>query len=899
MELGNDSDCMWLLFCTALVFLMQAGFCCLESGLSRSKNGIDAAIKNIIDFCIAAGLYWLTGYAFMFGGSYYGVIGVTEFFFEETTHSHWLTVFFLYQCCSCGLSTTIASGATAERLRFQAYVVLSMIVSGILYPIFGHWVWAGMPTGEHLGWLGRMGFIDFAGATTVHGMGAWAALAVTVMIGPRVGKFGPDGKPKKFHGHYLPLAALGLFILWFGWFGFSGGNALGREDLAPRILINTMLAGAFGALGNLLWQMAARKYISVESIINSILAGLVASCASCDVLPDSGAVFIGLTSGLIVEAASYVIEHWLKIDDVVGAVPAHGVAGAWGTLAAAIVAPAATLPLGHTRFEQFSIQLFGVLLGFVWSFGVTWVLMSIVARFISLRVTADQEKQGLNFVEHGAMTELQDLLMTMEANVHGNMRRASVDEATEAGQIAMEYNKVLDARELAEANLREMNADLYHSWEKIAAQTNELRSKSLELERAKREAERANATKSLFVANMSHEIRTPMTAILGYVEELMDETTPPSNGASSESSKQHESLKIIQRNGEHLLTVINDILDLSKIEAGRVTIETIDCSVKQAVDDVILMMKERAFAKGIELSASYLSPIPSIVQSDPTRLRQVVLNLVGNAIKFTSRGGVRIEVQLLHPVDHPHNEISIAIIDSGIGIDEDQRPHLFQPFIQADSTVTRKYGGTGLGLTISKRLANMLGGDIAFESTPGVGSTFTFTFAIGQANSASMDDGTSPCPRAAVGQASAVNLDCRILLAEDGGDNQRLISHILRKAGATVDIAENGQVAIEMAIKAWREEDESTPHYAVILMDIQMPVKDGLTATSELRSLGYPWAIVALTANAMTEDRQRSHDAGCDDFATKPIDRTRLFDTIETWRNRRRSVTEATLLTTS
>lgn len=897
MELGNNSDCVWLLFCTALVFLMQAGFCCMESGLSRSKNGIDSPIKNVIDFCVAAGLFWAAGYAFMFGRSNRGMLGVTDFFFEESTHSRWLTVFFLYQCCSCGLSTTIASGATAERLRFRAYVVLSMIISGLLYPVFGHWVWAGMPTGERLGWLGQLGFIDFAGATVVHGIGAWAALAVTLMIGPRAGKFGPDAKPKKFDGHYLPLAELGLFILWFGWFGFTAGNALGRfQESAPRIFVNTMLAGAFGALGNLAWQLVARKFISVESILSSILAGLVASCATGDVLSASGAVFIGLTAGLIVEAASHAIEHWLKVDDVVGAVSTHGVAGAWGTLAVAIVAPAAALPYGHTRVEQFAIQALGVLVGFAWSFGATWVLMSIVARFMSLRVTAEQEQQGLNFVQHGAMTELQDLLVTMEANAHGNMRRATVNESTEAGLIAMEYNKVLDARESAEANLREMNMNLFQSWERIASQTTELRSQSLELERAKREAERANTTKSMFVANMSHEIRTPMTAILGYVDELMDEAAVASN---SDLAKQQESLNIIKRNGEHLLTIINDILDLSKIEAGRVTIETIDCSIRQVVEDVVLMMKDRASSKGIELKAVYLSPIPSTIQSDPTRLRQILLNLASNAIKFTSQGSVQIETQLLRPIDHPRNEIAIAIVDTGIGIDDEQRPLLFQPFMQADATTTRKYGGTGLGLTISKRLANMLGGDISLESTPHVGSKFTLTFDVGQVDPALLSDGASPRVAVAAGPMQTAKLDCRILLAEDGADNQRLISHILRKAGATVDIAENGQVAIDMAMKAWLEETESSPHYSVILMDIQMPVKDGLAATTELRSRGYPWAIVALTANAMTEDRQRSQDAGCDDFATKPIDRARLFAVIANWRNRHAAVSDTTPVTTT
>lgn len=392
----------------------------------------------------------------------------------------------------------------------------------------------------------------------------------------------------------------------------------------------------------------------------------------------------------------------------------------------------------------------------------------------------------------------------------------------------------------------------------------ERKAAEVELALALETARSANRAKSEFLANMSHEIRTPMTAILGFADILADRLLDP---------ECIEATNTIKRNGEYLLEIINTILDLSKIEAGRIELERLACPVRQTLTDVLELMKVRAEAKGIGLSAEYQGTIPETIQTDPTRLRQILVNLVGNAIKFTEAGGVRV-VTRLERRELTNPMVCFDIIDTGIGMTEHQIDTLFHEFTQADSSTTRKYGGSGLGLTISKRLAEILGGSIEVTSSPSKGSTFSLSVeAVANKDPSVREPSDSPIPAEDKGESLAANsetkLNCRILFAEDGPDNQRIISYILKRAGAEVVVAENGQLAVECARTA---RDEGNP-YDAILMDIQMPVLDGFGATALLRGEGFSTPIIALTAHAMASDRQRCLDAGCDDYLSKPIDR--------------------------
>jgi PAS domain S-box-containing protein len=434
--------------------------------------------------------------------------------------------------------------------------------------------------------------------------------------------------------------------------------------------------------------------------------------------------------------------------------------------------------------------------------------------------------------------------------------------------------------------VRNTEAELRKQTEKLMATTHDLEAKQYELMSQKREveaervrAETASKTKSEFLANMSHEIRTPMTAILGFAEMLSDPAVSP--------EVRSECVQTIRRNGIHLLEIINDILDLSKIEAGRMDLESIPCKTRDIVDEVITLMRVRASAKAIDLRVEYLTPVPETFKTDPTRLRQILINLVSNAIKFTERGGVDIEIRYL-PAARPDGPcmLEFNIRDTGIGMTHEQVDKLFQVFTQADSSTTRKFGGTGLGLAISGRLATLMGGDIHVKSEPGVGSNFTLTILAQEPEGvlSHEDSGEVMLDEAPTSDAIRIYSEgrealsgVRVLLAEDGPDNRRFITFILEEAGAWVDSVENGQDAVRNVML---NQKTSTP-VDLVLMDIQMPIMDGYTAARTLRNNGWRGPIIALTAHAMLGERERCLAAGCNEYQTKPVDRVRLIRSIK------------------
>lgn len=446
-------DVLWVLVSSGLVFVMQAGFLCLEAGLTRTKNSINVAVKNIADFGLSMVLFWAFGFALMFGNSWLGWVGTNHFFVAVGADLLWLDTFFLFQVMFCGTAVTIISGAVAERLRFNAYFLISVVVSAVIYPIFGHWAWGGALEGN-AGWLASMGYVDFAGSSVVHSVGGGAALAILLIIGSRTGRFTQGEAPRRVPGSNVPLALLGTLLIWLGWIGFNGGSTLEMNGAVAGIIVNTMLAGGAGLCMGLLVSQLLFDYPVVDLAMNGSLAGLVAITASCHVVDAPFAIVIGAVGALCMIFATKGLEYF-KIDDAVGAVPVHLFAGIWGILAVGLFGDLDALGTGLDRLSQLGVQGLGIVTCFVWAFGMTYLVFICINRIWPLRVSVESEQLGLNVVEHNATTEILDLLNMMDRQAQSQdlSLRVPVEPFTEIGQIARRYNLVMDSLEESVARI--------------------------------------------------------------------------------------------------------------------------------------------------------------------------------------------------------------------------------------------------------------------------------------------------------------------------------------------------------------------------------------------------------------------------------------------------------------
>ncbi len=978
---GAPVDIAWLLVTAALVFFMQAGFTALESGLVRSKNSINVAIKNFANFLLAAALFWLFGFALMFGTSADGIVGDAEFLFESD--SAFLTAFFVFQLGFIASATTLMSGAVAERMRFSGYIVLAAFVAAVIYPVFGHWAWGSASilgeTGSD-GWLKEVGFIDFAGSSVVHSVGGWVALAAIIILGPRIGRFGPGAV--SIHGHDLPVTTIGVFVLWLGWYGFNGGSTLGMTPEVPEVILNTTLAGVFGGLVGLALTWLIDPRPDVVAIMNSSLAGLVAITASANITSPWQAALIGGAAAGVMRLATVLLER-LRVDDAVGAVPVHLAAGVWGTFAVALFGDVEQFPSATSRVGQMGIQLLGIGVCFAWAFGFGFLVLWLINRRFPFRLDPAGELAGLNIAEHGASTEIADLLSDMdEQRRSGDYGRPiRVEPNTEVGQIAAEYNRVLAAighrtdslqllrrtaaaanesasveealavalgevcsytgwpighallvsrenpdqlissgvthisdveryaalgnasfderipigsglggialqarkpvvitpldslpgsraaawvnlglrtgiavpimagsdgvgvleffsdtalqpdpdvldvllgvgtqlgrvverQRSEEARLRAMidhmpamvylrdlsgryilvNRQYEDFWglrdEEIRGRTvfdsaataiadlepdandgvdrevvaaGEPRRREMRIVRQGREhvvadvrfpvldgsgravavagididitaekrneaelaellrrvemardaAMEAGSAKSRFLANMSHELRTPLNAIIGFSRIV-------ARNSDRLQDKQVANLSKILVSAEHLLGLIDQILDLSRIEAGGITLEIAEAHVNEVVREVADSLEPLVDRPTVLLRVHAEAGLPTVV-TDPEKLRQILLNLLSNAIKYTDRGTIDVRAAALD------GRLQVRVSDTGVGIPRKELDKIFDEFHRANSSSSRQRHGTGLGLTIARRLARTLGGDVTVESRLGVGSTF-------------------------------------------------------------------------------------------------------------------------------------------------------------------------------
>jgi ammonium transporter len=1027
MTSAERIDFGWLLVCAALVFFMQAGFTALESGLVRSKNSINVAIKNFANFLIAAALFWLFGFGLIFGADEGGLLGTSSFLFESD--GTFLAAFFLFQLGFIGAATTLMSGAVAERMRFGGYLILAVFVAAVTYPVFGHWAWgnaAQTGVGESDGWLNDMGFVDFAGSTVVHSVGGWVALAAIIILGPRIGRFGAGAVP--IRGHDLPLTTLGVFILWVGWYGFNGGSTFALTSDVPSVILNTTLAATFGGLVGmaLTWRLDPRP--DVLTIMNGSLAGLVGITASANMMTAWKAALIGGIAAVVMQLATLALER-MRIDDAVGAVPVHLGAGIWGTLAVALLGDVESFPVASSRPEQLGIQLVGIVVCFVWAFGLGFVVLSLINRRFPFRIDEAGEIAGLNIAEHGASTELADLLSDMDEHRRsGDFERpVRVEPHTEVGQIAAEYNRVLatigrrtdslqllrrtaaaaneassvedalavaldevcrytgwpighallvsrdDPDELVSTGIWRMDdADRFDSFRAVSEAVpmragtglpgaalesrkpvfvssedllghpvdsakmtvvslqpgagsttsrvvpleglrgtraqewrdlglraglavpimagsdavgvleffadepfpadpellelllsvgtqlgrvierqrseearlralvdnmpanvylrdlsgrfilvnrqyeefwglthDQIRGKTLveadaltdldltpavnasvdrevvgagdlrrreaqvvrrgqervladvrfpvvdssgqvvavagididitaqkrheaelaellrRVEMARDAAMEAGSAKTRFLANMSHELRTPLNAIIGF-------TRLVSRNADALPEKQVDNLSKILVSAEHLLRLIDEILDLSRVEAAEVTVDAAEVHVPEVVHEVADSLDPLIDRPRVQLHVESEPGLPPVV-TDRDKVRQILLNLLSNAIKYTDEGAIAVRAKTYD------GRMRIGVSDTGAGIPRDEVGRIFDEFHRADARSTRLRRGTGLGLTISRRLARALGGDVTVESKLGQGSTFTLDLPLTYGNGGDHD----------------------------------------------------------------------------------------------------------------------------------------------------------------
>ena len=943
----------WLIISAVFVLLMQVGFLLLEAGSVRVKNAMNVSQKNVSDFVLSVTAFALIGFSLMFGAGetgYFGFGGLPERVGDTPIATH-----ILFQLAFCGVAATIVSGIISERMKLIPYLIGSIVLSALLYPAFGHLIWGNAMIPGNPAFLHDLGFIDLAGGTVVHSLGAWFGLAGLILIGPRLGRFDTDGKPRQIVGSSPVLAMTGAVILLVCWIPFNAGGTLPGTDLFATVALNTILAGVAGGVGGKLAGLAITKgRLQPAATYNGILGGLVAATSCAHMIGTQGAFIIGGIGGLVAILGNHILLHRFKLDDPVGAIAVHGFAGTIGSLFFPLFAVTA-LPAGSIG-AQIGIQALGAGLCLAAGLGAGFIVFKLLDVTMGLRVGANHERLGLDYAEHQDALEderLESLLdkaaasqkLTPSTRVPTASFAENGDLASSFNQIAAAYDETHEALKAAKAEAEDAAAILDSAinstedgiviWSPdgevikanqsmarlfpgeasafaegatcqtfldalakveitledgsaqwLASETEFLGAPALTLcidgkswvsirtnnmsagghvsmfvditpqIMAQKKAELAERSKSEFLANMSHEIRTPLNGVLGMAQLLSD---------AGLKAREEAFVDTIMTSGNALLTIINDILDFSKIDAGRLELVPEPFDLRECIENTVGLMSTQASGKNIDLLVHMDPNLPDFYVGDAGRMRQILTNLVGNAVKFTASGHVVVRV-VGHVADGAA-ALEIEVEDTGMGIPSDHLEKIFDKFSQVDGTASRNFDGTGLGLAITKRLVQLMKGQISVTSQINRGSKFRITLSL------PVPESVTPRKKSVASVAGT-----RVLVIDDNAVNRNILDEQLKFWKCRPLSVESGIRGLKYMAEA---EKKGVPVDLVIL-DYQMPNMDGEDVLRQIRrSRTYRNTPVIMLSSVDSRGlNQRLTDLKVSAYLTKPARSSQLFDEI-------------------